>query len=352
MECLENIIGLTQNDCACIDGDKPADFATLNGSDSGLYITDEGDGFPLLDGVFDSLDCGRSDNVFTSLATAREKAISSFLTDYAAFRAMSVKPTEGFNGLIGRLKNSSAQTAPGTFAGQLISPPAIRGRSLVITSIYLGLSTDETTTVTIASDNPDFTEQTIDVTNVAGKFGKATFATPVSLDFTDGFEYAIYYEVDGKRHLQNDYRCCGTTPKWRRFFNAQGFTSSDVDEMLSDRCCHNACGKPYGLVIDAYLSCDDQSWMCTPEQYGLAGFTAIIAKTIQFKAAANIIQFILDGRDINEYSLLRREALYGKRNARLASYETNVKYLAQQAPTGGCIGCKKSIVNTRRASLV
>ena len=40
MDCLTNIIGLSDTDCDCWDDTKPVDFNELNTSSSGLFISE------------------------------------------------------------------------------------------------------------------------------------------------------------------------------------------------------------------------------------------------------------------------------------------------------------------------
>lgn len=352
MECLENIIGLTLNDCGCYDGDKPADFAALNVSASGLYVTDEVDGFPLLDTVYTSIDCGRSDNVFNSLVEARRLAIQSFFIDVQGYFSSGRENAGGFKGDIGLLKYRSARSAFSVpFAGIVIRPKVARGRSFVLQSVQLGLATAETTTVTVTSDNPEFTSVSVDVTNVANKYGKGDFATPVVLDFSEDYTYLVHYDAVGKQPISNVFSCCGYKIKYTPFFKASGFTGSDLQDEL-DTCCRSSmCSDPYGLVLTGYVACEDTGWLCEPEMYGKS-ITQIIARTIQWKAAANLIQTVLDSPGISAYTTLKKEALYGKRASKLKAYQNNLEYIAQQLPSGSCLGCRKSIIEVRRASLV
>jgi len=39
LDCLNNIIGLSETECTCWDSSKPVDFVTLNESLSGLYVS-------------------------------------------------------------------------------------------------------------------------------------------------------------------------------------------------------------------------------------------------------------------------------------------------------------------------
>lgn len=351
MQCLENIIGLTQNDCGCYDGLQPDGFDELNASTSGLYITDEVDGFPLLDAVFASIDCGRSDNVFSALAEDRRLAIQSFAIDVQGYLSSGRTNSGGFTGQVGREKHKEARSPmSSTYAGIVIRPRVARGRSFVLRSIKLGLGDASTTNVTVTSDNPNFTETTVSITNLAGKYGEFVFETPLALDFSEEYTYLIHYDSLGVRPINNVFSCCGERLKYPAFFTAGGFTGSDLLEDLETCCKLSWCNEPYGLVIDGFIACEDTAWLCNPETYG-KNITQIISRTIQWKAAANTIQRVIDSGEINAYTTLNLEGLYGKRSSKLKAYTTNLEYIAQQAPKGSCLGCRTPIIDLKRGSL-
>src|SRR3990167_8438397 len=110
LDCLQNLVGLTDKQCDCFEGSKPTDFDALNESETGYYLTDGDYGMPLLDAVFSAIDCGDGDNLWDVLIEARTSAINSVYTDLqSALLQFYDKTIQPFTGLVGQRRATSTK---------------------------------------------------------------------------------------------------------------------------------------------------------------------------------------------------------------------------------------------------
>lgn len=354
--CLENLVGVTAKECDCIDGTKPANFSTLNASTSGYYIDEFLD---VRQEVFAALECEKNVDLFTKIAGIRDAAQKKMQTDLqAALLSFYTKRVTPFKGEIGQRLANRDQQIPNRYNGMTLCPQRLRDAKLTLTGLFVGfnqgIANDAASQfdVTIASNNPDWTTQTVTVNRVAGVFNKFVFTTPLELPFHSpvcydehGLQYYIYYDKNDlgtASPLQNKLYCCGSRPEWLTHITAGGFSVNTIEEM---KCCSNEWA--YGLVLEGYVTCDNLEWICNlPELNGL-DFQDVIARTIQAKATVDLAQFILDSNNINQYTILNREQLYGKRSKYTKEYSNLIHWIAtnvndQLYSLTGCYKCKQN----------
>lgn len=364
LDCLSNLVGLTDKDCACFDESKPDGFDDLNVSETGYYLTDEDYGLPLLDAIFSGIDCGDENNIYSVMARARANAINAVYTDLqAALLKYYDKTIQPFSGLIGQRKATSTKTINSSIAGQLIRPQPIKDAAFVVTHIWVGVNNAGALDVTFSSNDPDFTEyaQTVTVTT-PGAFQKFPLTTPVRLDLysrnvqdggccsTCGLRYSVSYPISGGlKPLNNVYSCCGgSNAHWKPYMQVGGFDTDDLAALL-DNCGYSCNSYGNGLVLEGYMTCDNLQWLCELEELNGYDFRDVLARTIQFKATQFLAQHILDSTNINYWTTLNRESLYGKRNHAKSLFETNVLWMASNLPNHatGCYKCKPTAMQRR-----
>ena len=364
LDCLTNLVGLTDKDCACYSGSEPDGFDTLNDSESGYYLTDEDYGLPVLDSIYAAIDCGDANNVFTVLQRARAAALNAVYTDLQAamlqFWDKSVRP---FSGLVGQRRSSSSRTPSATTVGQLWKPQPIKDASFMLTGIWIGVTQAGAVEITVSSNDPDFTEvsQTFTVTQ-AGKFQHFDFTAPIELPLYSkntengnccgscGLRYTIsYVPASGMKFLDNKYSCCGGhNTEWKQYINAQGFETNDLQTFLDDCTAANN-SMAQGLCLEGYLACDNLQWLCELQELNGKDLRDVLARAIQFRATVFIAQHILDSAEINQWTTLNREALYGKRNHAQKRFDEYMLWIAENVPVGmtGCYKCKPSKIQRR-----
>lgn len=364
LDCLTNLVGLTDKDCSCFSGSEPADFDTINASETGYYLTDEEYGLPLLEAVYSAIDCGDGATVFSVLQKARAAALNSIYTDLQAamlnFYDKSVRP---FSGLVGQRKANGSKSVTQQTVGQLWRPNQIKDASFVVTGVWIGLTQAGSINFKISSNDPDFTEftQTFNYTT-AGKFQYFALTAPVTLPFFSknangsgfysdcGIQHALSYNVPtGSKPLDNVYSCCGNrNTEWKQYISAGGFETGDLEALL-DNCNTARNGAAMGLAIDGYLACDNLQWLCELEELNGYDLRDVVARAMQFASTVYLAQHILDSSNINFWTSLSREALYGKRNHAKKKFDDYMLWIAENVPHGmtGCYQCKPSMIQRR-----
>lgn len=364
LDCLTNLVGLTDKDCECYSGSKPDGFDSLNETESGYYLTDEDYGFPILDSIYAAVDCGDANSVYSVLQRARTAAINSIYTDLQAallqFWDKAVKP---FSGLVGQRRSTTTRTPSASTVGQLWQPNPIKDASFMVAGIWIGVSQAGAVEVTISSNDPDFdtVSQTFTVTT-AGKFQYFTFTNPVELPLyskntvsgnccgTCGLRYTIsYVPANGVKFLDNKFSCCGGhNTEWKQYITAKGFETNDLDSLLED-CTESTNSMAQGLAVDGYLACDNLQWLCELKELNGKDLRDVLARAIQFRSTVFMAQHVLDSPEINQWTTLNREALYGKRNHAQKRFDEYMLWIAENVPVGmtGCYKCKPSKIQRR-----
>ena len=106
-----------------------------------------------------------------------------------------------------------------------------------------------------------------------------------------------------------------------------------------------------GLVIDGAMSCDAQSIACNDVDFDHSAIAKVKAYAVWYRAGVFLINSILSTNNINRFSLLDREALYGKRNSYTKEYNNRLVWLTNpdvdEVKTfllqTGCLECIKKM---------
>lgn len=190
MDCLNNIIGLSETTCVCYDTGKPVDY---NESKSALYL-DQLEGLSL---KLIPTDCGEG-SLWDKMELARKNAILKFKSDLVSCLGTSNEfVRKPFKGKVGNESWSQTLVINKNFVGQEFCANNIEGGCLLIRSISTLMDTTTTFDLTIynnISDTPLFlipglaSEANVVKENVLG--------TPIELPlYTTECDNLIYYFV-------------------------------------------------------------------------------------------------------------------------------------------------------------
>lgn len=362
MDCLTNLIGLTDNDCACWDDEKPdaEDWATVNATETGLYVTDPEYGFEALPKIFANADCGDG-SIWDLLQKARQKAITNFVTDLGAQIQGLYKNRAQFSGTIGRPVSSRLDTPGGEYVGTILYPRLLNGAKFIVTHIHLGTNFTGDVDVIVASNEGDdfFTPVTVTVPAVANRFVRHAVETPIELPFYSIYRegdlrYYFYYSTAGKTisPLDNSFFCCGGKAKHETFLKAGGFSVDTLDD-LGEKTAKGS--RANGLSIEGYLYCSGVDWLCELDKVGGYSLRMVVARAIQMKAAALLYAMQQDSTRLNTFT----ETSSGNvdRMIRLNElYSNQILWISQNLPVTAvdCLLCndratgriqKRSLVN-------
>lgn len=359
-DCLENIIGLSGKDCSCYEGDKPAEFATLNASDTGYYITDPEFGFPVMEEIDLTGNCGDG-TIWDKLINARTKALLSFRTDLAAALAERYRhKLQTKERIFGKLEATTTTPLGNTYAGLSLFPKPFRDAKFILEAVYLGLDVAEDVDFTITTNQHDisgptvWTDETFTLTTVAGKFTRKALDTPLEMPFfsqynSDNLVYHIGYEVPtGASAMSNKFYCCGNKPSWMNFMGICGWTYDSLVDIPTGGTF------PQGMALEGYFSCNEIDWLCRLDS--LAGYStkSVVGRAVQHKAAAILVSDILASGKINRWTLKPKEELWGKRRYLNGEYVNAVQWIAANLPPEAtdCLECQPQSGYKKKSILV
>lgn len=346
MACLDNIIKLSRTECECFDNGKPL---TYNEGQSEIYL-DELEGLSL-EGLQGTENCEKG-TIWDMMDRARTNATLMFKNDLlACLESNYSDKRKNYKGLIGDTTFNSTLNFSQQKAGLKLLPYEIVGGYLTLNRIGLVFNAVGSLTIDIYSNEDyDTPIASYNVTTAANTVQYVELATPLKLPLwsekVSQLEYYVVYETNPSVMPKNVKENCGCTKKslvyYKNWVSVQGIrgSSSTQYNMFSSS---NA-KEMNGLILDVEFTCKKDRLICSDE-YPLDfnnGRVNQIAYAVRFKAAAMLVQMILDSPAINRYTLLGREALYGKRNHYNAQYEKWVSYLCEntEITNQDCLICK------------
>lgn len=346
MACLDNVIKLSRTECECFDDDKPLDY---NEGQSEVYL-DELEGFPL-SFLNASANC-EGGSLWDILAKARENATLQFKADLLSCINDSYQSKRpNYSGVIGQTTFNSTLNITDNMAGVKYIFPTIVGGKMIVKRI--GVMVNASTNVTVKVFNNDENSTTaIAQYTIAAAANSATFATlvtPLELPLWSKngvqLEYYFVYSLTGAFLPKNNKPDCGcggnkTAINWKQWINAYGIKGNSANAFST----FTSTTELNGLVVDAEFKCDMSRLICSDE-YPMdftSGRDLQIAYAIRFKAGALAIDNALSLGEINRFTMLDREALYGKRNHYRKQYEDLIPYLCNvtQNLNNDCLMCR------------
>lgn len=378
MDCLTNVIGLSQTACDCWDADKPVDFNT---SESGLFITD----LVSLQFTNSAADCEQG-GVWDILTQARTAAINAFLVDLPiVFSNYYDERFVAFNGWMASTKFNSSMSvlSSNDLAGIKLTPHQIKGGAITLVGVELALEniTPGQVVEVLVYSNRDLTTAlgSVNITlTTSGAFYGADFASPIVLNLGDqdanGYTYndpnlefyIVYQTPAGARYVNNlifeggGCNSCGKKQPPSRQYPFLQYTAVEGIEAANAASLYPAPRKTdtqaHGLRIKAQYGCDITSWVCEglsydPTQVGAGTYKAyarVVADALNQKAAELACSKILESSNINSITIWSGEKLMGMRNHFKKNYMESVFWLASHFPTdlSDCLSCKTTFQKT------
>lgn len=346
MACLDNIIKLSRTNCECFDNGKPISY---NEGLSEIYL-DELEGLSL-EGLQGTENCEKG-TLWDMMDRARTNATLQFKNDLLACLESSFSDKKSnFTGLVGDTTFNSTLSFSKDMAGLKVRPYETVGGYLTINRIGLVFNAIGAITVDVYS-NEDYNIPiaTYNMTTAANVVQYVSLSTPLQLplwsDKVSQLEYYFVYSVNQSVMPKNIKENCGclkkSALKYQNWFTVSGIRGNS-DTQFNMFGGVNA-KEMNGLILDVALTCKKDRLICSDE-YPLDfnnGRVNQMAYAVRFKAGAMLVQMILDSPAINRYTLLGREALYGKRNHYNAQYEKWVSYLCEntEITNQDCLICK------------
>lgn len=343
MDCREKIkglVGLCGYVDACFMGDAPEGF---NQSPTGFFLTDHEDGLPLLQRIDAARIADRT--VWQTLTDARTQAVNDFFHDVnTELRKANESRLQPYAGLIGNDVAGGIISTNADYAGMEIEATQTRGGFLEVRKIGVAIDTLGDTNVKILrvrnrNEVSELYSFPAAVTTTGMQFFELSELVSLSL-YDEGCEDLRYWVVielpTNASPKQSKITCCGARPTWMQFVQARG-----IDTDLSN--IKKRSSYSHGVTIDAILTCKGLDWLCEIDELDGHNLTLNIAKLIQWKSTSKLISSILNTTNINAFTALGREALYGRRNSVQKKYFDGLVWLVDSIPANltDCWKCKQ-----------
>ncbi len=368
-DCLQNVIGLSSTTCDCWDDGKPVDFATLNVSKSGLYLSEPDTISVKLSNTAKDCEVG---GVWDMLNTARAKGIKDVVNMFIELtQARLTQKRDEVNGFIGTDIKNSFFTPNADFQGYYLEPHYMKGGTWIIDKVQLALAN-----VTVPVDVDVFVYSSLDLTTPLGSatvsltasntFTEADLTTPVTIDLGairgDLNERILFvYELPaGTKPVNNELEigcssCGGSTLRYKRnpYLNwtckAVGFESSSIAALSSPQ---YTSSYARGLRVNSNFYCDWWSWLCTIatdfETASIIGNRNVnlgtaLAATIQAAAITSMYKSIIERTTLSKYAILQDNVNYYQKAGHWAKKTAQyTAFLVDNIPTDSsdCLRCK------------
>lgn len=351
LTCLETLIGLSQNNCACNTSGRPA---TYNTSLSGLFMDDYEHGIPY---VFpnSAKDCG-DNNVWDVLQKARYEGINDFIT--YLFLGLGKNLNHHVNGFAGEFGevNKRTNNTPDTgvtkaLAGHTVIPHVYKGASIKFKKVWLAISLAGDYDIEIY-DLKDLTTpvRTATITHPGNYVHAGVNITGDPLPLSEAGKpiiYAVAYNRGAGVPLNYTYYCgCGENykPSWMKakYMESYGFNIDAMNELYINA---PGCNRTFtgGLITEWELICDPADWICKQDEtfWKSTPWGRVAAKAALLMSTVKSISAVLDSGKINYYTLVQADRLEEKRTKFLTIIDELIGYLGETMPeqAGHCWHC-------------
>lgn len=349
LDCYKYAVGKSRTTCECFDDDKPSDYAI---SESGLYL-DELEGLNLIYPK-NAEDCGRG-NLWEMMAKAGEEGAMYWRTavmNYIGGR--TVRKRNYFSGVIGDDRtNNTKTTLTKNFAGWTWKASTVRGGFQRIKRFGVFFESATPIDLILYDNESDTPIGTWNVTPTAGKVNWFTLPTPVTLSLVREVPrpkqfWLVYATAGVSRPIHHRITCaCGelnklnqwcdnpsfanlSTPQarynWLEWVTVTG-TTGDLITKRDDNWTHQ--NLAYGLMIDCEFICNTNDILCKDIlDFDNDEIAMVQAYGLRYAQGEKLTDMILSSTKLNRFTMLEREAMYGKRNHFKKEMDTRAQYVA------------------------
>lgn len=352
MDCLKNIIGITNTDCLCVlDGLTDDQKAAIKVSESGLFLDELEGGLSLR--AVKYLDACQN---FAQMAlAARDTAIKKIYADIMVALSQKYKAgKQAFTGQIGR--PSYTRTMNGQSQFQFLRLRAAENTDAVLKITGLRIIVDRVATFhvrllkTFSGGNQGTEIMNVEITSLANAYTTIPLPNdqPLSLPLMDNGTANDYYlvwdrvEAGGANPKDIKIDCnCGSGNGFTSYLEARGGELTDVN-MLGTKTTDEF---THGFSIDADIRCTPGDLIC--REYDRENAIALtMAWAIMYKAGEILIEKVMNSGEVNRYTMMNREYLWGKRNHFRAAYDERILYLSSviDVSSSDCFICRNNVM--------
>jgi hypothetical protein len=360
MKCLTNIIGVTQNTCACItQGCTSEDIEKMQTSVSGLFL-DEVEGGIDFKSLKNSGDCKTLCEKMLSARSIAEKQTANDVL--LALTSQYEEDKRKYVGDIGERYVTGAKGVSKRYVGMKISPRSTDGvvritaMDLIVdrvgitqVQIIRAYKGAETGTVIHTFDN---------VNTAANVFSPVTLGGAIELPLmynNSEVEYWIVYDrlAGGGLIPRNNKMLCNCGEQTRLLGQYVYLEGVETDNINSLNHHFGDSSYAYGVVLKVEIRCDQSAFVCR-EFDSKNAISITLANAVMYKAAELLIEDILKSPEVNRYTMQNREFLWGKRNHFRKEYQNRITYIATTADitSTDCYICKRGPMDLQIAGII
>lgn len=348
MECLEKLIGITDTDCECIIGGlDETEIAAVRESKSGLFLDELEGGVNMR--AIDQLDSCKN---FADMALgARDTAAKKLYGDVLVALSNRYKTGKNvYRGFIGR--PSYTANLPVTRPWQFMRLRSIDRSDAMMKLTGLRIIVDRAATVTvkiikaIRGGNQGTELLSVNVLTVPNAYVPVPLPAEFTLPLTeegDSIDYYIAWDrsVAGgvnPKDLKIDCNC-GGGKGYETFLDVAGGQLDDLNFLTggqTDKYSH-------GITLDVDIRCVPGNLIC--REYDRENAIAVtLAWAMMYKAWELLIEAVMNSGEVNRYTMMNREYLWGKRSHFRKEYETRITYLASvmDVSSSDCFICREN----------
>lgn len=351
MECLKEIIGIVTGDCPCNQGTTLTEEqkAALSVSKSGLYLEDLEGGLSMR--ALTSLDNCKS---FSDMALgARDSAIQTLGADVLAALALKYKSGKNpFVGVIGRPSYTSTLQVSKRYQFALLKPLAVSDAVMTITGLRIIINASQAVNFkilrTLEGGNQGEVVLDVDV-QTTGNFYTSIplpgnkLVLPLSengerLEYYFAWDRGLEAGAGAPKDIKVDCNCGFKKAGFTDYLEVKGGELDSLDYLSASQVKDSY---THGIVIDADIRCIPGDLIC--REYDRENAVALtMAYATRFKAGEILIEKVMSSPEVNRYTLMNREYLWGKRNHFRKEYESRITYLASvmDVTSSDCFICR------------
>ena len=346
MDCLINIIGLSETNCACYPL-SPVDYNT---SASGIFLDQlEGLDLEMIKAVED---CAEG-NLWDRMTKARDNAVRAFKADYlSCVQSNYINRVTNWSGLIGSTTFNASINPLTSNAGIKVTTNQLKGGVIIVKKIGVIVDSNVAVTVNAYSSKDGGTLVATYVINaIANTLTYATLSAPLELPtFSyDAQNLSYYFLIDLTpanflpKNNKKDCGCGGVSKPYKSWFDFVGVKGNAIPDISLYQ--QSTSNEINGLVLDVEAKCKSSEIICSEERpldFNDSGYDMQIAYAIRFKAGEILIEDMLASGNINRFTMLDRERLWGKRNHYRKLYDEWVTYLcaSPKIDNNYCLVCR------------
>jgi hypothetical protein len=317
MDCLNNIIGLSQTECLCLTSQLPTgsdEISDYNVSASGVFL-DQLPGFNM--NISSGADDCASGGIWERMNLARTNAIQDYKTNLLACLGMKYKPRiNNFSGQLGQASFTGNLNLTSAYAGQKITPRQIKGGFITLKRIGILINQNANVTVHVYSNENTSTliYSSTPIASAQNTLTWAALSTPLELPMWNDnqtIEYYVIMELNGTFQPKSNKQNCGCGGQkipYAEWLVTTGANGNDIANPTSFRLTTEL----NGIVLDISATCKVSELICS-SQYPLDFENDVnalsIAYAIRFRAAAILYENILGSDNINRFTMMNRDEM-------------------------------------------